>query len=509
MKKSPGHLLLRADGDSKIGIGHVMRCLAIAQAWVDSDGTATLASASLPNSVRQRFADNSVEIISLETPRGSLEDANLTAHHAVEADRVVIDGYCFRRNFQERVRRASKRLLVIDDFCCIGDFCADIVLDANLGTSQELYSERPEDSILLLGSRFAPIRREFTFGRRRDRQLNDDPLKIMVTFGGSGNHRLIEQVLHALKLSGMRHLEVRVFMGPGQSNSVVSEDDLPENCRFEPFSQDMAEAMVWADVAISGAGSTCWELAVLGVPMALIVLADNQERVAAALKGHEAATLLGHADHISQQDLTAAVSALLQTPALLKKQARTAAAFLDAGGAHRVVEILRTPGSRGTLSPIALREVVPEDAQILWTWVNDPASRASAFDPTPISWETHQEWFRNHLSNISCTMLMAFDEFGFDVGQVRFEAISLSQAEIDVSVAPSKRGLGLGSRLIRSGCAEVAVAKEIHVVHAFIRPENESSRRAFEKSGFHLKGVTERKGHRALHFEWESGHDCS
>jgi len=32
------HLYIRADADGKIGTGHIMRCIALAQAWQDQGG---------------------------------------------------------------------------------------------------------------------------------------------------------------------------------------------------------------------------------------------------------------------------------------------------------------------------------------------------------------------------------------------------------------------------------------------------------------------------------------
>src|SRR5205807_9904518 len=65
---------------------------------------------------------------------------------------------------------------------------------------------------------------------------------------------------------------------------------------------DMPERMAWADGAISAAGSTCWELAFMGVPMLIIVTADNQRGSANALERREAAVNLGwHADAMGSQ----------------------------------------------------------------------------------------------------------------------------------------------------------------------------------------------------------------
>ncbi|MFM6455177.1 MAG: glycosyltransferase, partial [Planktothrix sp.] len=54
--------------------------------------------------------------------------------------------------------------------------------------------------------------------------------------------------------------------------------------RLERNVTNMPGLIAWADVAISAGGSTCWELAFMGLPSILLVLAENQRAVVEGLE---------------------------------------------------------------------------------------------------------------------------------------------------------------------------------------------------------------------------------
>ena len=94
------------------------------------------------------------------------------------------------------------------------------------------------------------------------------------------------RVIEALKHLGNFTLELRIVAGPenGRIDKLRSAlATLPFPTQLLTDVYDMAEAMLWAELAITAAGSTCWELACLGVPAVTIVTAENQRRIAASL----------------------------------------------------------------------------------------------------------------------------------------------------------------------------------------------------------------------------------
>ena len=141
---SPATLVVRADGGPGVGVGHLARCLALTQAWVDWGGRATLVSSSPPAAWADRYRSEGVTV---REPGEPVEDG---------FDWAVLDGYRLGTDDEELVAKAARRLLVIDDHGTGGDRGADLVVDQNLGATAA-----PYEAEALLGPRYALLRREF------------------------------------------------------------------------------------------------------------------------------------------------------------------------------------------------------------------------------------------------------------------------------------------------------------------------------------------------------------
>src|ERR1700675_1782319 len=110
-------LLIRADASLAIGTGHVMRCLALAQAWKDAGGRAIFAIAQSTPAIEERLRDERFDVERAPVPVGSVADAEETARlaHKHGALWSVIDGYEFGAEYQTNLKGHGLRVLFIDD----------------------------------------------------------------------------------------------------------------------------------------------------------------------------------------------------------------------------------------------------------------------------------------------------------------------------------------------------------------------------------------------------------
>ncbi|GAB3642739.1 GNAT family N-acetyltransferase [Spirosoma arcticum] len=138
------------------------------------------------------------------------------------------------------------------------------------------------------------------------------------------------------------------------------------------------------------------------------------------------------------------------------------------------------------------RPAQPADAQLYFDWANDPDTRRQSFNSNPISPETHAAWFTRKLTDSTALLLIFENETGEAVGQVRFERTPVADMPdeiiIGVSVDARQRGKGLASQLIELGCAACRKQWGAVTIHAYIKPDNQASVRAFERAGFKLSG---------------------
>lgn len=337
----PGNLLVRADAGLEIGIGHIMRCLALAQAWQDMGGHATFIISAPPKTLRSRLLTERVDVVDLEADPASSDDAEFTARRARELSAAtVIDGYHFGFEFQRHIHRSVQSLLVIDDHASIGSYRSDWILDQNLCADAEMYYRRTAQTSLLIGTTYALLRREFS--RRRTARKNA-PIcvrRVLVTFGGSDPCEMTRKVITALDLVGHQAFEVVAVVGMMNRQAMLSDPSDFESSlhRLNIVSEvsDMAALMSTVDLAIGAAGSTSWELACLGVPAVLTSVADNQRPIMAALQ-REGAAIGVTAEGVGFVERVARVVDDLATDAQRRElMSEKGMALVDGRGAARV-----------------------------------------------------------------------------------------------------------------------------------------------------------------------------
>ena len=342
-------VLIRADA-GRMGTGHVMRCLALAHAWQKTGGRVAFALATAPATVEARLAADRVAIHRITALPGSTADAAQTVAiaHRLGARRVVVDGYHFDVRFQRAVKAADLALLLVDDYGHAAAYLADLVLNQNLHADEASYRKREAYTHLLLGTRYALLRQEFLQWRDWTRPMRPRTRRVLVTLGGTDPDNATATVIRALRLLDPRKLEVRVAVGPASAHRDALLDDVAgARCAMQVLEgvSDMPALMAWADVAVSAAGSTCWELAFMGAPVVLIVLAEHQRAIAASLVRAGMAVDAGWHRQLSEDALAGAVDGLLSTPQVRRQMSSRARALVDGQGARRVATCLSAVGA--------------------------------------------------------------------------------------------------------------------------------------------------------------------
>jgi UDP-2,4-diacetamido-2,4,6-trideoxy-beta-L-altropyranose hydrolase len=335
-------MLVRADASAAIGMGHAMRCLALAQALADvGGGTARFLMADPPPPFVERAARDEVGVAALAAPAGGGADAEaaLTLATEIGAAWVVVDGYHFDDAYQRALIAGGARVLAFDDHAQAGAYHADLVLNQNLGASPSAYTRRDPRTRLLLGVRYALLRREFRAWDEASRAQPEVARRVLVTMGGSDPDDVSSRVVDAL--AGVTDpLDVCVLVGAANPHAEALQRAAaacPHQVALVRDAQDVPQRMAWADLALASASGTSWELARVGTPQIAIVLADNQRPAGEALGREELAVSLGwHAD-LTAADLAQAVGGLLRDAARRADMARRGRALIDGRGALRVL----------------------------------------------------------------------------------------------------------------------------------------------------------------------------
>ena len=495
-------LIIRADASPAIGHGHVMRCLALAQAWKDRGGRCVFVTSQPTPAIEARLISEGFAVLKSEATPGTREDACQLVGSATQNDArwAVIDGYHFGLEYQQILKSAGLKLVVIDDYGQIGGYAADIILDQNAGAREILYAHREPATELLLGTRYAMLRGEFRKWRGGKRNHPELARNILVLLGGSDAANLTMPLLQALQDLPGDH---KITLVAGGSNANISQArELAARssgkCRIEVEPSNLPELMAWADVAISSAGSTCWEMCFFGLPSIVVTIAENQRPLARDLEWRKIAKRIPLSP-TAVQEIVAEFRCLASDAHSRADASQRACALVDGCGAERVVTAIRAHA-------FSARQILARDCSTLWQWVNDPDVRKASFSSRLIGWNEHNDWFACKLRDEQCQWIIYEDEVTA-VGTVRVDAVSPLEGEISLTMAPEYRGQGLAPHLLKRAVCQIFAGTALSRIRALIKPENTASVRAFERAGFICVGTAHAKGCAALHFSCERNHD--
>lgn len=285
------HLIVRADATPAIGAGHVMRCLAFIQYWLDKGGSAALVGRIELDWVLHKVRQVGVLFHPLSGNVPTSEDctdilrqlASGAGEAAPQQTLTVLDGYHFGSSCQKSIRSAGYGLLVIDDFNALGEYDADVLLNQNVGAADHNYAG--QIGIKLLGPRYVLLRQEFlTVKRQVARKEAGARQHILLTLGGGDSSAKLSMLEEIIRVCVARGADFRVIRG----ETPVAEWKKLFKAGWNSVSfvnplDDMAEQLAWADFCISAAGSTCWELCAAKVPFAVLAITERQQALVDSL----------------------------------------------------------------------------------------------------------------------------------------------------------------------------------------------------------------------------------
>ncbi len=483
-----------------VGTGHVMRCLALAQAWKRAGGSATFVLPEGLVGIEERIRAEGFLLRTLPKEWGSAPKFFVHTVLRAAPPIAVLDGYSFGEDEQTELTSAGIQVLTVDDYGHATGYPVRWVLNQNVYTAPEMYASLKRDSTLLLGPAYALLRDEFLTWIGWKRSIPDRARKILVTIGGSDSDNASEQILDNLALLDHSNRELEVILVAGSGNPHLQSlqralERCPVSVRMQRGAHDMAALMAWADVAIAGAGVTSYELCYMGLPSILLIVAENQRRIAEGLSQLGGAVNAGTTREYRRDVFANELQRLIDDSERRQTMSRRARDLIDGMGSERVRAALLDRG-------LKLRPAHESDCELLFEWAQDREARTASFHPAPISWEDHGCWFRERLHDPHSVIYIGENADDVPAGVVRFQ-LENDSAVLSVNVAARFRGKGWGRELVSFATNYLCRARSVGRVKAFVKPENQASVRLFEASGFRRAGTESVAGQVALLFTWE------
>jgi UDP-2,4-diacetamido-2,4,6-trideoxy-beta-L-altropyranose hydrolase len=493
-------VVFRTDASTKIGAGHVMRCLALAAELRARGAEVQFVCRShdghLADAI-QGFGIH-VHLLPIAAGRGTgvYEDAGgqyaswldadwqqdvAQTQHAIgkgRLDWVVVDHYALDAKWEAKIRTYASNVMVIDDLADRHHDC-DLLLDQNFheDAGNRYRNLVPAHCDVLLGGRFALLRSEFAEQRARRRARDGRLQKILVLMGGADPRNVTARIIGALKQLQVPGLEHVIVVGAANRHT----DSINEACRALPnasvilSAQNIASLLDEASLCIGAGGVSVWERFCLGVPGVVIPIAANQVASVHALAQVGKLLCLEETGAL-EQAIVRTVSMLASDPLLMTHLEHAGFSLVDGRGVTRVAGRMMGPFLR-------LRRAEPMDRDPMLRWRNAEVTRRHSADPSLIHADTHTQWFTRSLCDDSSVLLIA--EIDSDpVGVLRFDFADGS-ATVSVYLVPERHGQGLGAALLKSGVDWIRASRpDTRVLRGHILASNIASANAFIDAGF-------------------------
>ncbi len=491
----------RVDASDRIGTGHFMRCLTLADALKQRGAQIRFISRHLPEHLRSMLVAREHEFALLESAQNDAATDELAHAHwlgvsqtqdasdSIQAlsdgvwDWLIVDHYALDASWESVLRQIAKNILVIDDIADRRHDC-DMLLDQNLYADMDSrYTGKvPMHCQLLLGPSYALLRDEFRQLHEQAKPRTGPVKRMLVFFGGADSDNYTALAIKALISIVSRELHVDVVIGSQhpcceQIESVCAQHGFI--CHVQ--TSRMAELMAVADLAIGAGGSTTWERCCLGVTTLTICVADNQRKQIA-----DAATEgLLYAPELKDELILVIkrhVRALMENDYLRQAISRNGMRAVDGYGVSRVI------GNLGCIG-IEIRVARHDDSEKLFEWRNHPTVRAGSRSADLLNWESHQRWLASVLSAPDRLLLIG-QRNGVPVGVVRFD-IQGDEAEVSIYLVPGGiKQAGQGRDLLQSAERWFAANRAgVCKIRAHVLGGNERSQRLFLGAGYQIEST--------------------
>ncbi|MDQ2101864.1 UDP-2,4-diacetamido-2,4,6-trideoxy-beta-L-altropyranose hydrolase [Azospirillum isscasi] len=338
-------VLFRADAGPSIGAGHVMRCLALAEAVQELGGDALFAAASLPPALEDRLRAGGMEIHRIGAEPGSAADlaATRTVAARTGAAAIALDGYGFDEGWRAGLAETGLCVLAFDDAGTGEAIHAGLIVNAAPDAGSLPYGKGNPDARLLLGPAYAPLRREVREAAAAHRAPLEERRGLLVTFGGSDPLGLTAPVVERLapRLPPGVRLDVAVGGAVRDAGAVEAvARRFKDSVRLHRDTPRMGQLMAQAGLAVSAAGTTTGELAAIGTPAVLVTIADNQLEAARQSEALGWCALVPGQTEGAPERIAAAALGLWADPARRRAMAGKLAGIVDGRGALRIAQAL-------------------------------------------------------------------------------------------------------------------------------------------------------------------------
>jgi len=332
-------VIFRVDGSSLIGLGHLKRSIALAQALEKKKIDSIFVTRNYQSKIKKLIQSDDYKVELIPSRATFFQDADLTLSLAQKhkanliftdlSNANVLSNLRSYGQYIKALKRAGKLLVSIDGFGseCIASRLRlpfDIIIVPYFGAEKQSYKVGKETK-LLLGTDYFILRQEFIKNGREKRKIKKRGENILISLSIAVSPNLISQIKKALSKVGDPCLNYQIAFG------------LKDN-RF-------VKLMQWADLAVLSSGLTKYEAAALGLPCIVIAHNKTHDIIMKQYAKSQTCLYLGEEKKLKQDDIIEEIKKILASDSLRKKMSLHGKKLVDGRGGERITrQIMRLMG---------------------------------------------------------------------------------------------------------------------------------------------------------------------
>jgi spore coat polysaccharide biosynthesis predicted glycosyltransferase SpsG/RimJ/RimL family protein N-acetyltransferase len=469
--------ILRFDASKNQGLGHLVRSMAVADAAMIS-GWDVEVSGNIDNPAGLEMIRD--RALTLHPKPGNATDLAALALSR-QASIVHIDTYAEQGSLREALGSVGILLSSMEDGRN-GRRAADLVIDPSPGSE---LSFRPFDGSMRLyrGGKAVPLRRSIlAMAKTGETAVEDRLRRILIIMGGTDASNLTDFMLRCWLGTGLE-AECNVVAHPEALSSW--DAGLLQDVVVHAAGSNVPDLFPDMDLVITASGTTIWELAHLGIPMAIVQVVENQRGNYDYATSNGMAIGLGSFvdGKLERQRVVQLLHEVGSSESVRGGLAQSARKAIDGSGGGNIV--VQWSLLAESLSGPAARLATIDDASILFEWRNDASVRDVSRNSEELSWVGHVSWLERVLAD-PARLLFIVENNGSPIGTVRFDAQDALSGrwEVSITVSQQVRGCGMGKVVLAVGEKALLAAHPDAQLFAEMLETNEASHRLFKAAGY-------------------------
>lgn len=318
-------IIFLADGNTKLGMGHVFRSLNLAKT----------------------FRKNNHKIIFITKDQIAKDiisekfECKLISQNPTQSLNKILEKFLPDVIILDKLNETKKFLLILKKFCPI------VGIDYT-GKHKELinyainilYPETGKTKLSYSNINYAVLNEKFL--KNHKRQINKKVNSILILQGGADTHCFTPKILQSV-IGANQDFKISIVLGPSFDCCKKLEPILNSNkdsIRVFQNVKNISTIMKKSDLAITAAGNTLLELAFLGIPSLVISAEKFEIQTAKLLEKYGFGINAGYGGNLSQKQITIKLLRLVDDYSTRLSMNKIGPKLVDGKGASRILKII-------------------------------------------------------------------------------------------------------------------------------------------------------------------------